>query len=175
MTMKHETTRFGEIEYPEEVIMTFSEGVLGFPDDKRFILLEHGAEGSPFKWLQSLDSAELAFIVLDPTHLVLDYKIELDQDTARMIETEEVENCALMAIVNVPHDNPILMTANLKAPLVVNVDSRSGRQMVLGTQLYPINMAVFPTINQNMDRIDKETNPKNTRSQASISGGIASI
>lgn len=146
--MKHNTTRFGEIEFPEEVVMSFPEGVLGFPGDKRFVLLEHGREGSPFKWLQSADSAELAFIVLDPLEIEPQYSISLDIDTVRVIGPCDVADCAIMAICNVPHDNPILMTANLKAPLVVNVEQRRGRQMVLGTQVYPINAAVFPAINR---------------------------
>lgn len=141
--MKFSTTRFGEIEYPAEVVLTFPEGVLGFPGEKRYILLEHTSEGSPFKWLQSLDNPDLAFIVVEPFTVDPRYVFEIDVDTERLIGTADPTSCAAMSIVNVPRDNPIRMTANLKAPLVVNVESRVGRQIVLGTQSYAISTPVF--------------------------------
>ena len=80
--MKFTTTRFGEIEFPDEVVMEFPDGVLGFARDTRFILLEHDAEGSPFKWLQSLNTADLAFIVIDPNTVETRYHYDIDLDTA---------------------------------------------------------------------------------------------
>lgn len=144
--MKFRTTRFGEIEFTDEVVMNFPEGVLGFPDNKRYILLEHDANGSPFKWLQSLDNADLAFIVLDPYQIVSDYRFEIDVDTERVIGTDLPNCCALMAIATIPHNAPLMMTANLKAPLVVNVETRRGRQVVLSTNCYQINTPVFTTL-----------------------------
>jgi flagellar assembly factor FliW len=144
--MNFRTTRFGEIEFPPEVIMTFPEGVLGFPNDQRYLLLEHDNEGSPFRWLQSLDNPDLAFIVMDPLIIEPRYSYDIDVDTARIIGTAEPGECATMVIVNVPHDFPIKMTANLKAPLVVNVEARLGRQVVLGSQAFAINTPVFPAL-----------------------------
>lgn len=141
--MKFRTARFGEIEYPEEVVLTFPEGVLGFPNETQYILLEHTSEGSPFKWLQSLENPELAFIVADPFFIEPRFQFEIDLDTERMIGTADTGACALMAIVNVPRDTPIRMTANLKAPLLVNVENRIGRQVVLGSQAYSISTPVF--------------------------------
>lgn len=142
--MKYSTTRFGEIEYPAEVVLEFPEGVLGFPKEKKYILLEHTTEGSPFKWLQSLDNADLAFIVVEPFFVDPRYQFDIDIDTERLIGTAEQTGCAAMCIVNVPRETPIHMTANLKAPLVVNVESRIGRQVVLGSQSYSISTPVFP-------------------------------
>lgn len=141
--MKYMTTRFGEIDFPDEVIMEFPEGVLGFPAERRYILLEHDSEGSPFKWLQSLDNPHLAFIVMDPLQVDPDYRFEIDIDTARMIGSENAAECAVMSIVNVPHHAPMKMTANLKAPLVVNVETRVGRQVVLSSNAYAISTPVF--------------------------------
>ena len=145
--MKIATTRFGEIEFPEEALIRFPEGILGFPDDTSYILLEHDVDNSPFKWLQSAHKPELAFIVLDPTMLVADYNIPIDSDTVKMIELKEETQCAFMAIVNVPQDEPIRMTANLKAPLAVNPDVRLGRQVIMGSQVYSVHEPVFPRLN----------------------------
>jgi flagellar assembly factor FliW len=144
MNHRFRTTRFGEIEFGDDVVLTLPDGILGFPSDRRYMLLEHDAAGSPFKWLQSLDNPDLAFIVVDPTIVNPRYGFELDVDLIRQIGTDDPEQCAVMCIVNVPHDHPIRMTANLKAPLVINVESRIGRQTILGSQAYAINMPVFP-------------------------------
>lgn len=144
--MRYRTTRFGEIEFPEEVLINFSEGILGFPQAQRYILLEHDAEGSPFQWLQSLDDPDLAFIVIEPHQVDARYQYDIDRDTEHLIGTSDPALCAVMAIINVPRDNPIRMTANLKAPLVVNVESRQGRQVVLGSQAYAIGTPLFPEL-----------------------------
>lgn len=141
---KFRTTRFGEIEYPEDVVLDFPEGVLGFPEETQYILLEHSSEGSPFKWLQSLENPDLAFIVADPYYVEPRFVFEIDLDTERLIGTANPGCCAVMCIVNVPHESPIRMTANLKAPLLVNVETRIGRQVVLGSQAYSISSPIFP-------------------------------
>src|SRR6185295_7181281 len=89
MNIRFRTARFGEIEFAEDVIITFPDGVLGFPGDRRYLLLEHDAEGSPFKWLQSLDNPDLAFIVVDPAIVDTNYGFDLDVDLARIIGTSD--------------------------------------------------------------------------------------
>ena len=146
--MNIQTTRFGEIEFPEDVMMTFPDGIFGFPEDTRYVLLEHNIEGSPFKWLQSLDSPSLAFIVLDPVTIEPRYRLTIDVDTAQAIGTTDIDDCALMSIVNIPHDQPARMTANLKAPLVVNANTRLGRQMILGSQVFALSTPIFPHLQE---------------------------
>lgn len=153
--MKFRTTRFGEIEFSAEVIMHFHEGVLGFPESQRYILLEHSTEGSPFKWLQSLDNPDLAFIVIDPFQIAPDYRYEIDVDTERVIGTCAPASCALMAIANIPHEAPLAMTANLKAPLLVNVENRRGRQVILSSNLYQISTPVFPALTVNVMEMEE--------------------
>ena len=152
--MKLQATRFGEIEFPEEVLIQFPEGVLGFPDDRRYLLLEHDADNGPFKWLHSADSPDLAFIVVDPLLIVPAYTINIDGDTAKMIELDDATKAAFMSIINVPQDNPILMTANLKAPLVVNPDQRLGRQVIQGSQTFSVHENVFPRLNESLEAIE---------------------
>lgn len=148
--MKIQTIRFGEIEFPDEVLLRFPEGILGFPNDQHYVLLEHDVEESPFKWLQSAESPELAFIVLDPLLIASNYPVMLDVDTARMIGAKDVSQCAYMSIVNVPASDPCRMSVNLKAPLVVNSQNRTGRQVILGTQTFSINEPVFPRLNERL-------------------------
>ena len=57
-----ETSRFGQVEVDGARLIRFPAGVLGFPDDHRYALIQTG-EGSAFYWLQSVDRADLAFVV----------------------------------------------------------------------------------------------------------------
>jgi flagellar assembly factor FliW len=147
---KFQTTRFGELEFSEETIIQFPEGLLGFPRQKLYILLEHDTGGTPFKWLQSLEDGDLAFIVIDPLLIDTWYQFEIDTDTARLIEAHRAADCAVMAIVNVPLDKPSNMTANLKAPLVVNVENHLGRQMILASSAYGIQIPIFSSVTANL-------------------------
>lgn len=151
--MKFTTTRFGEIEFPEEVVLSLPAGILGFPGDRRYILLEHNVESSPFRWLQSLDSPGLAFIVVDPSMIDPRYRIDLDRDSALCIGTSNPADCAIIAIINVPHENPIAMTANLKAPVVINAENRIGRQLILSSNLFSLNAPVFPALSLNLQSV----------------------
>jgi flagellar assembly factor FliW len=143
--MKVHTTRFGDVEVPEEHVISLPGGVLGFPESKRFILLEHDSEGTPFKWLQSVDSPALAFIVMDPNLMIPDYRVELDPESAELFGVgEATENLATMSIVNVPRDNPVAMTVNVRAPIVVHLTKRVGRQVILPNEEYQIRHRIFP-------------------------------
>ncbi len=73
--MKIATDRFGELEAGENSLLHLKNGLIGMPHVKRVLLLEHNDE-SPFRWLQAVDDPKLAFPVLDPLQLVLDYPLD---------------------------------------------------------------------------------------------------
>lgn len=128
--MKVSTTRFGilECEPNEEII--FPEGLLGFPDARRFILFEH--RGGPFSWLQSTEDPDLAFVVIDPSVVIEDYEIRLDRPDAAVlgmdVSVEGIDDFALLVIANVSDtESP---TVNLLAPICMRAESRRGVQSV---------------------------------------------
>jgi flagellar assembly factor FliW len=141
--MKVATTRFGEMELADDLIIQMPEGILGFPDDRRYVVLEHDAEGAPFKWLQSVDTPELAFIVIDPRHLVDNFILEFDEDSRNLFGDAPADEFVPMAIVNVPAEEPIKMTANLRAPIVAHVGRRLARQVVLDSEDYSLHHRIF--------------------------------
>jgi len=141
--MKVRTSRFGEVEVAEETLIHLDEGILGFPHDKRFILLEHDTEDTPFKWLQSADSPDLAFVVIDPGELVVKYHFELEDDVVEALGSSRQADYIPMVIVNIPREDPIRMTANLRGPVVVNAQSRRGRQIVLKSEEYHFDHRIF--------------------------------
>ncbi|MCX7015522.1 MAG: flagellar assembly protein FliW [Candidatus Sumerlaeota bacterium] len=142
--MKVATTRFGEMEVPDGLVIQVPEGILGFPSDRRYVVLEHDTEDTPFKWLQSVDSKQLAFIVIDPRLLIPDYRLEFDEETVAEFGAIVPEEFIPMVIVNVPKDRPIEMTANLKAPIIVHETKRIGRQIILRSQDYSLTHRIFP-------------------------------
>ncbi len=148
--MKFRTTRFGELELPDSDAITLPEGILGFPDSRRFVLLEHDAEGTPFKWLQAVENPSLAFVIMDPHLLVSGYEIVFDEEAIQTLGSEKFdeENFAAMVIVNIPHGDPIHMTANLRAPIIVRLDTRMGQQIVLANEDYPIQHRIFQEIEE---------------------------
>ncbi len=148
--MKFRTTRFGELELPDSDAITLPQGILGFPESSRFVLLEHDAEGTPFKWLQAIEDPSLAFVVMDPHLLVSGYEVCFDEEATREMGAEKFddENFAMMVIVNIPRDNPIHMTANLRAPIVVRLDTRVGQQIVLSNEEYPIQHRIFQEVEE---------------------------
>lgn len=129
-----ENTRFGTLEVPEDQLIEFPQGIIGFPDAKRFVILEHG-ENTPIRWLQAVERPELALVIIDPTPLVPEYPIERIRKEAGDLELPDDEECAFAAVVTVP-PSPQTPTVNLLAPLIMSVAGRKGKQVVLHDSEY---------------------------------------
>lgn len=143
--MKVQTTRFGEIDIPEGHVINIPEGIPGFPESQSYVLLEHDSEGTPFKWLQSLENGALAFIVMDPQLVVNNLPVELDGESRQIFGAEKLdERFVLMCIVNVPHESPMEMTINLRAPILVHLEKRIGKQIILADENCSIRHRIFP-------------------------------
>jgi flagellar assembly factor FliW len=119
--------RFGDFEVPAGDILHFSQGLIGFPKARRFVILDH-RPGSPFKWMLCLEQPDVAFAVVEPARMVPDYVAPLEL-AARTLRTDPA-NVALFVIVTIPSD-PMAMTVNLMAPVVVDVRTRKSVQLVL--------------------------------------------
>lgn len=128
--MKIATTRFGEMEIDERDIIYMPEGLVGFNEHKRYIIFEHDTS-SPFKWLQSVDDPDLAFIIVDPYLFKSDYRIEVSPHEVAILQTKEIDalSCAVIVSIHMELPNPI--TANLQAPILINPENRWARQCIL--------------------------------------------
>jgi len=138
--MNAETTRFGSIEIDEDKVLTFVEGILGFPEDRRYALLPH-SEKSPFFWLQSLETPELAFVVINPALIVEDYNFEIPDEMEKKLELNESSQAEVLVLVTIQTGNgqkAVGLTANLLGPLVINVKNRRACQAVLDPKKYPV-------------------------------------
>jgi len=113
----------------KDAIIHFDEGLIGFSDFKDFVLLEND-NLAPFRLLQSLESPEVGFLVLEPTSLVKDY---YDLVPAREWESLGVRGKTkpLAFVIIVVGSDPQSSTGNLQAPLLINYDKMIGKQIIL--------------------------------------------
>ena len=122
-------------------ILTFSAGLVGFPALKSFRFFEP-KDGYPFKFLQSVEDPEISFVCLDPVGFKPDYNVPLSEDDALSLAIENPEDALILTIVVIPKD-PKQMTTNLAGPLVINVKTLQGRQIVLNADKYPLQFPVL--------------------------------
>lgn len=141
--MNIQTERFGEIEVDETKALELPDGLPGFEEARRFILLPHG-EYSPFYFLQSLEQPELAFVVTCPRDFFPQYQPVIPAEELQELDLEaDKEPADILVILTVPAD-PRLMTANLLAPLVINVAKQRVRQVILNGSGYQTRHRIFP-------------------------------
>ena len=122
--------------------MTFPSGLLGFPEQQRYVILDHDTE-APFKWLQSVEEPALAFVILDPTMFQPGYHVDVPADALAEVRAGEKEDLALVAILTIPSDDPGRITANLRGPLVISHKTKLGKQLVLSED-FPTRHPLFP-------------------------------
>jgi flagellar assembly factor FliW len=125
--MRVQTRPFGEIEVSDRQKLRFAHGIFGFEGLESYVLLD--ASKPPFYWLQSLDRADLAFILLDPRLFIPDYRLDVDEEELAEIGVESPADLIDFAIVTIPED-PREMTANLQGPIVVNRRTLVARQCI---------------------------------------------
>jgi flagellar assembly factor FliW len=130
-TLTFTSTRFGEFTVPVESVIEIPSGIIGFPHASRFVMLEHK---HPFSWLHSIDDPNLAFVVVDGFEFGQQFDVKPpvgDKDTDLRADDE----FAILVVVTVRPD-PRLTTANLKAPVFVNMRNRKGVQIIVDDARY---------------------------------------
>ncbi len=142
--MKCTSTRFGSFEVSEDSIVRFPSGLLGFPEQQRYVILDHDTE-APFKWLQSVDEPGLAFVLMDPATFHPDYHIEVPVDALAEIKEGQRDDLALVVILTIPSDDPGRITANLRGPLLISNTTKLGKQLVLSEE-FPTRHPLFPAV-----------------------------
>jgi flagellar assembly factor FliW len=124
-------------------LIIFPKGLVGFPTLTRYRLFEP-ADAYPLKFLQSEESQDVSFVCVDPACVKKDYEVPLGEEEAESLHLESPEDAMVLTLVVIPED-PRKMTTNLAGPLVINVNNRTGYQIVLNSEKYPLR---FPIIVQ---------------------------
>ena len=141
--VRFNSSRFGDLEVPESRIIDVPDGVIGFPDFKRYALLDASGGSSVFLWLQSIDEPNLAFIIADPKKIVPDYNVESAEPDLLRLNLDKSEEVGLFVIITVPPDNPDKTNANLLAPLIYRKSGNTIHQIVLERGNWPLRFYIF--------------------------------
>jgi flagellar assembly factor FliW len=132
--MQIETSRFGSLELKEADVIRFPAGLIGFPNENSFMLIQHGGSGL-LGWLQSTTSPALAFPVVSAHGLVQEYPDVLIEPVAERAGLgDDAAALAVLAVLSAPTNQPA--TVNLLAPLIVNAVTRTGAQVFLDGSRY---------------------------------------
>ena len=127
--MKVNTTRFGELQVNNEDIINFSEGLLGFEKLSQFFVVDPG-DSTLILWLQSIEDASIAFPIIEPKIFKPDYVAKLLPADMNSVKIENVNEAKIYSILTIPSDITT-MSANLKAPVVINNEKKIAKQIVL--------------------------------------------
>jgi flagellar assembly factor FliW len=129
--MKWKNRQFGELEFDDQHVLTFPEGIIGFEDCRRFILV-NDEDSQPFRWLVSIEDEDLSLPMLDPQLLVPSYEAshaQRDGATTLVVATlsEEIEDS----------------TVNMRSPVIIMNGSRTGKQIILEDEAHALQHPLF--------------------------------
>jgi flagellar assembly factor FliW len=110
--------------------VSFPLGIPGFVESKHFVFVQRSEE-HPFAWMRSIEEPELGFAVVEAYHLMPDFSFEVDDKELEVIGSPSPENCAVFFIIKLERSAKVKITANTRAPILINIKDRKGRQVIL--------------------------------------------
>ena len=133
------TKHFGDVELDDSKVIFFDNGILGFEDCKRYAILYDEKDGKrpEISWLQSLDEPALALPVISPFIVKPDYNPLIEDELIKHLGDLSDDNIIVLVSVTVP-DDVEKISANLKAPFVINADLNRGAQIIVENSDYEI-------------------------------------
>ena len=151
--MKLTTRIFGEVEIDDSKIINFPNGIIGFPDLKRFTLVhdeEEEEKNNTIKWLQSIEEPDFAMPVIDPLIVCPDYSPEVDKNIIEDIGDLKDEDILVLVTVTVPQDLT-KMTVNLMGPFIINAEEKKGVQAIVENSDYPVKFPIYDILQKNKE------------------------
>ena len=120
------TSRFGNLQVSPADILLFENGLIGLRQCRRWVVLAD-AQNAALGWLQSIDEAETALGVVSPRRFVADYQLRVSRQELATLALTNTRDAQVVVIVSRHAEG---LSLNLRAPLVINVESRRGRQVI---------------------------------------------
>lgn len=124
--MQIDTSRFGAVQIEADDILLFPHGLIAFEECRHWVLLSD-ADNESLGWLQSVSRAEVALAVISPRRFVPGYQVRVGRSQLGPLELAQFDQAFLLTVVSQEEQT---LTVNLKAPIVVNLDRRLGRQVI---------------------------------------------
>lgn len=129
------TRDFGEIEVNEDDSINFITGMYGFENYKSYVILKDNPEDD-IMFLQSLDDADLSFVLIDPYSVFMSYEPVLNEEDLSEIKAEN-ETQLKFLVIAIIKENIKDSVVNLKSPIAINPKTRSAKQVILQNS-YPL-------------------------------------
>lgn len=139
--MELNSARFGKMEIKQNKIISFAQGLPGFIDLNKFILLEEPDTNGAFYWLQSVEDGDVSLLLTRPS-LFMQYNVDVDKEVLEDIGIDESNPGEVFTVVNVPDDLQ-KATTNLMAPIVLNSENMMGKQVILTDSKWSIKHPLF--------------------------------
>ncbi|MBD8972793.1 MAG: flagellar assembly protein FliW [Clostridiales bacterium] len=145
--MRVQTKFFGEVELDDNKILEFPNGIIGFEDFKKFAIIYDVEDDRETKisWLQSLEEPVLALPVVDPLAVVPDYAPMIEDELLKPLGNPADEDLLFLLVMTVPSDMK-KVTANMKAPVIINTKTCTGVQLIVDNADYPVKYNVYDAV-----------------------------
>ena len=145
--MVAETKFFGTIDIEDDKIIHFPMGIIGFENLKNFALIydSEREERSKISWLQSMEEPLMVFPVINPIDIMEDYAPIIEDELTKIIGNPADADILIFVTMSIPSDIT-KMTANLKAPFIINTVDRKAMQVIVENQDYEIKYNVYDAI-----------------------------
>ena len=119
---------FGDLDIRTADVLFFPKGMLGFPECRQFALLRGERDG--LFWLQSMEYATLAFLLVDPFMVERDYSFDVPPSQLLELGASDLSDIGMLAVVTLPANRQDLPTVNLQGPIIINFRTRRAKQIV---------------------------------------------
>ncbi len=141
--MKLNSSRFGEIEIKEDLIIFFPEGIPGFQEFKRYAILKK-EDNDMFAFLHSVENPNLMFIITNPYFITFDYEFKISDEDCNLLEIEKnnIHDLGVFSITKIDKNKNVFI--NLKAPVCINFKKKIGKQIILYNYNYSHQFKLEP-------------------------------
>lgn len=140
--MKIKTKLFAEIEVDESKIITFVNGIVGFPELKDFLLIHDSEKESSISLLQSIQEPAFAMPVINPLVIVPDYNPEIEDELIKPIGISGPEEMLVLVTITVPAEIE-KMSINLRAPIIISGETRKACQVIADGEQYAVKYSIY--------------------------------
>lgn len=139
--MKIDTKYHDKVHIEENEIITFTNGIPGFLDEKKFVILPFG-DDTGISIMQPIENAQLAFVVTNPFFFFKEYDFAIDDQIVELLQLDSEKDVTVYVILSVkePFEKT---TANLQAPVVINNKKQLGKQVILTNTSYQTKHKIF--------------------------------
>ncbi len=152
---KYIENKLGKIFYGEEEVMIFPRGIPGFETLHRFVIYR-SKETEPIKWLVSVEDKECVLPMIEPFLVRIDYKADISEGDILDLKLTKESKVEIYCVLVIPEE-PEQTTINLVAPIVINLDEKLGKQVILTTDEYGVKHVVADEIKRSEQLVAKSS------------------